>query len=428
MRYNWHGPMAPWLWSVLASDATLAGAKAGLYRNALIGYMLMIAAMLRHAGGCASGAGCRSGLVVGGALFVLLLGSGWLFQPHGRPEILASTFVALGFLIEPKAVSHPWSILWGCMIGSVGACSPLAGLPVAGMALLRLASNNHSRRLLADVLLMGLCSIAAFICLLETLGHGTLETLQGIRLHAQSALWGKPEGSFSPYWLFLTDCPGLLFHGIILAALCAGPVGGWMKGKSLAACSVMVLAALLMVVTAGELVPVRGKNYYNVLPFLAGLMILVAKKSWSSFTTKNWTVVALCMSLPCVGLARHALILRDACRQEPSVRQAADQLAGDLASLKLSSGSVVLSESLFELADDPALGGHVPVRGGVNANPEAGLVFAQAYSGLVQPPREFGGAKIWVNRFSINQPKILGFRIARTAGAYGYAIYLRRHD
>lgn len=423
MRYNWHGPMAPWLWSALASDSTLAGAKAGLYRNALIGYVLMIAAMLRHAG-----AGCRPGFVAGGTFFLLLLGSGWLFQPHGRPEILASSFVALGFLIEPKAVSHRWSVLWGCVIGFVAACSPLAGLPVAGMALLRLASKNHTRLLLADVLLMGLCSIAAFVGLLETIGYGTLETLQGIKLHAQSALWGKPEGSFSPYWLFLTDCPGLLFHAVILGALCARPVGGWMKGESLATGSVLLLAALLMVVTAGELVPVRGKNYYNLIPFMAGLMILVAKKSWPSFKFKDWTVLAIGMSLPCIGLARHAFILSNACRHEPSFRQTAELLASDLANLKLSSGNVVLSESLFEFADDPVLGGQVSVLGGIHAKPEASLIFAQAYSGLVQPPRELGESKILVNRFSLNQSKIFGFGIARTAGGYGYAIYQKPQD
>lgn len=418
-RLNWHGPVAPHVWSWLAWDKNYIGLKFGGARTAALGLLAMLAALLRR--------GWRSGQTGWLSVWMpawIILGSGWIFTHLGRPENVAAAAAVLTLAVLPATMSATWACIAGAGLGVVVATAPAAGMLLTPLVMLAVGLNASAEVLWKRLVILAVTSLAVCGTLLQTLGFGVGEWMEGMWLHGGEVILEGEMSSLKPYWLWLPDSPLLIVS--LLAVL--GTLW-WNRPRREMTLSgfqkLVIIASILMLGVAAFIALIRiATNYYNVLPALACLIVFTAWQ-WMRrpLRLSSWALL-LALGLPVLGLARSVVVLNSASAHGLSVHQAKQWIAEDFAKLIPQNQSVVFGHALFELTDTDALAGR-PIRLSHDMEfREDCIVLPQAGMGTVEPPRMPGYLMV-ADRYVREVPQIGGITVARSTGAYGYAIYVR---
>lgn len=417
-RLNWHGPIAPSMWALFSKDASYMEVKKAGVKVAALGLFLMAAGIVSQVLRSRE----SSWLQVLLALFAVL-GSGWLFMPNGRPESVAALLVSGMMLWMPRSISWQW-VLWAALgLGTLVATAPAAGMLLAPVAMLYLALRGPDDRVLPFTIVLGALSMLVCVTWVETLGYGVMEWLEAMKLHGQVVLWQNQGGSLMTYWLWHLESPLL---ALSLVALLASfwPGSSWRFHLPGGARKFVALAALGLLVAGVYVALLKiATNYYNIIPLMACLIFLAARRLFQAMSKPALALLLLALVPSTLALGRMLLVLDHASHHGVSVVAAREMLTQDLSDLA-GSGTIVLGQSLFELGDTPLLkSGRVRI-GSDLKDGDACLVMPQAFTGQVAPP-ELAGLRLLVDRFGREAATIFGLPLARTPGAFGYAIYVR---
>ncbi len=417
-RLNWHGPIAPTVWALFSKDASYTEVKKAGVKVAALGLFLMVAGIVSQALRSRE----SSWLQVFLALFAVL-GSGWLFMPNGRPESVAALLVSGMMLWMPRSVSWRW-VLWAALgLGTLVATAPAAGMLLAPLAMLYLALRSPCELVLPSTILLGALSMLVCVTWVETLGYGVVEWMQAMKLHGQVVLWQNQGGSLATYWLWHLESPLLLISFVALAAS-FWPGSRWDFQLSGITRKLVALAALGLLV-AGVYVALWkiATNYYNIIPLMVCLIFLSVRRLLHSMSRPAFALLLLALLPSTAALGRSLVILREASQHGMSAADAREMLAKDL-SVLAGTGTVVLGQSLFELSDASFLQSDKVRVGTELTDGDACLVMPQAFTGRVTPT-ERAGLQLVTDRFGREVPSVLGVPVAKTPGAFGYAIYVR---
>lgn len=420
-RLNWHGVVAPHLWAFLTCEPTYQGVKNAGVLVSISGLVFFALGILRHS---LRHHGRDWRLIVLPA--VVVLGSGWLFEFNGRPESVASMIAALVVLILPAQVGWLWLTIVGCGLGAVVATTPAAGLLMTPLVILFLALRSPKERLIGGIAWLGSVALLVCIGLVEWLGYGVVEWLKAMQLHGQTVLLQNAGGKLVSYWLFLTDSPLLLLA--VIALISSLFLSRGFHGQNQSLLNRIVLAASVVLLCGAAYIALIkiATNYYNVLPVMVCLIaiathgVIVVSES----RKLTWLLVMAAMIPSTLALARSSLVLRVAHLQGVPFQRAVGMLSDDLSSLGPLAEKVCLGHSLVELFDTRAFFNRTVGIGHGLREGDGCFVLQQAYMGVTQPP-ELPGLSVVVNRFVPVVPSIFGFPIARSTGAYGYAIYTK---
>jgi len=418
-KLNWHGPVAPHVWAWLARGEGYIGIKIGGWRTAAIGLLAMLVALLRRF--------WKSSAMSWQAVWMpawIILGSGWIFTHQGRPENVAAAAAMIMLAVLPASLSALGSCIAGAGLGLVVATAPAAGMLMTPLVMLAVTLASPALVFWKRLLIAGGVALAVCGLLVSTLGFGLREWIAAMSLHGGEVIAEGRMSSLKPYWLWLADSPLLVVSLLALAAC------GWgcrsSRQEAFSGFQKLIIAGtLLMLGVAAFISLIRiATNYYNILPVLACLIVLVAGQ-WArkSVRAASWALV-LALAFPVAGLARSVIVLQGASAHGLSFEMAKEQLATDLANEVPKSQAVAFNHTLFELTDTDAVAGReVRLCHDMDIR-EDWLVMPQAGVGRVEPP-DLAGFRLITDRYVRAVPAVAGFAVANNTGAYGYAIYAR---
>ncbi len=358
-------------------------------------------------------------------LALLALASG-LVGSSGRPEILASLWVALGILVFLHGNRrHDW-ILFGFLGGLMLSTHLVSGI----LALLVLgalfAARYQPRETLARFSGAALVELLTFTAVVSLGPFGVWETVRGAVINASQVSSGYAEqfsNLFTPsqflHYYFLS--PATPFYGLVVLLVFVSSVFFYRRYRvRIVSPFLFKLAAVGLVLAVGSILYSVGHVFYLVA-FAPLLFLGFLRYFWEGGAAPKVAVLVV-LALVATGIVRIILLFPVYLQATPTLSEARGVFRAASQQSSIQGLRIGVTGSFWTLSED------YDRMYLYNTYPEkpredtALIFFQQRYSGLRTPP-EIAGCVLIENRFSSTPPHVLGVPLGNTMPGYAYAAY-----
>lgn len=362
--------------------------------------------------------GWSSALLIGLSLFAVATTAD---QSGGRPEILARFIFALG-LISAVFVGRKYLwLLFGVLIGLMGATHPPAGL-IAGLLTLTLFSAWYSsKKTLLHTSSAFLVAVLVFLAVITVGPFEIGETLVAMRKMGNIVSSYLIENeAFNPK-LFLTHYffdPGAPFIGGATILLLACGIVVYRKNRNRIASPVLFFMGVILLVTMvfWLMFYIVGHQFYISVfsPLLFGGLVYYAARSGKFMKLTTAIIILLAAS----GIARDMFFFPSFLARGVKFADARSEFK-DIQS-RVNEGRFGVTSALWTLSENynqmyTYTWPEVPEK-------DTPVIFLQqAYGGRLTPPG-IPGCILVKNRFNA-PPEIFGLKLGNSLRDYAYAIF-----
>jgi len=358
------------------------------------------------------------------ACLALLGLTGQMGNAAGRPESLAGGLAVATTLIALRTKSPgPVPVtLMGVVLGLMGATHPVGGLMLAIAIAGYLAVRLPARRVAALLLLLVAVALPTFAGVVALSGTDLALLIRGLLKHARVAIL---PGREEVLWAYLIAGVRAPLLGVLwaLAALAAADI--WRAQRQRVASPWILTGAVVAASAAtGYFVLRAPPRYYNLALFspLAYAVVLYwlgwrfGRHTWTPARMAATAAAAIVFLGTGAGLVRRVLAYPFAMGQGRSWAEA----RADFRRLDAAGDTILVTHSLWVLATEYD---RLRIEGNNQRPCRYGLYLQQqAASGLAHAPDLPGHAPVF-SSFTPAEPRLLGLRLARTIGGYGFAAY-----
>lgn len=357
-------------------------------------------------------------------LGLLALASG-LVGGSGRPEILASLWVALGLLVFFYIKKYDW-LLYGILLGFMLA-THLAGSIIALLILgVMLAVKFRPREFflrIGSIILIGFLTLFSVISLGP---FGIRETVKGTITNALMVSRGYAS-QFSD-WFTLPNflhyyflSPATPFYGVVILLIFISGIFFYRKYRT------QIVSPFIFAACVAGLVFMLGSIIYSVghvfyLLIFAPVVFLGFLCYFSKSGTVPKMAVIVVFALVSSAFLRTIILYPYFLKEEPDffqVREVFEKIVRERPNGDLKIGVTGSFWSISEDYDKIYLYNTWPEK---PREDTAFIFFQQRYSGMLVPP-EVPGCSLSENKFSPEAPRLFGIKLGNTTPGYNYAVY-----